>query len=342
MDDRLQQLADIVHGTLKGSPDTVINGLANIATAKKGDITFLVSDKFQIHLAQTKASAVILKAEYADECPVDAIIVDDPYLSYAKIATFLVREENPAMGVHSSAVISQTATVHSSAWIGPNVVIEEEVVIGAGVHIEANCFVGKRVQIDANSRIKANVSLYPDTIVGKNCLFHCGAVIGSDGFGLANDNGTWFKIPQLGKVVIGNDVEIGANSAIDRGAIDNTIIHDGVKIDNLVHIAHNVEIGDHTALAACVGIAGSTKIGKHCTVGGGAGITGHIEIADNVHLGGMAMVTKTLKEVGGYASGLPAEPTGKWRKNVVRFRQFEKIEKRVKSLEKELNALKGS
>ena len=342
MEDRLQQLADIVEGEIVGSAEVIISGVANIATAKSGDITFLSNEKFKSHLSTTNASAVILKEDMLADCSVSAIVVDDPYLSYAKIATFLSREQNIPRGIHPSAVISESAVIDGSAWVGPNVVIDDDSIISPGVFLEANCYVGKQVSIGENTRLKANVSIYNGTQIGQRCLFHCGAVIGSDGFGLANDNGTWFKIPQLGNVIIGNDVEIGANSTIDRGAIDNTILHDGVKLDNLVHVAHNVEIGDHTALAACVGIAGSTKIGKHCTAGGGAAITGHIEIADNVHLGGMAMVTKPIKEAGGYSSGLPAEPTGQWRKNVVRMRQLEKMDKRIKSLEKELNALKGS
>ena len=342
MDENLQQLVEVVGGTLVGSPEVVISGVSNIATAKKGDITFLVSEKYQSFLSTTHASAVILTAEFAEDCPTNAVIVKDPYLSYAKIATFLFRERKLPAGIHVTAVVSEKATISSSAWIGPNVVIEDGAVIGPYVQIEANSYIGKNVSVGEYTRLKANVSVYYGSEIGRHCLIHCGVVIGSDGFGLANDNGCWVKIPQLGNIIIGNDVEIGANSAIDRGAIDNTIIHNGVKIDNLVHIAHNVEIGDHTAIAACVGIAGSTKIGKHCTMGGGAGITGHIEIADNVHLGGMAMVTKPIKAAGAYSSGLPAEPATQWRKNVVRFRQFEKMEKRVKKLEKELNALKGS
>ncbi len=341
MDESLKEIADVLGGVISGDAETRITGVANIATAAQGDITFLVNEKFASHLAGTRASAVILKAESAEACPVNAIVVDDPYLAYAKAAAFLSRQKTLPSGIHSSAIVSESANIDVSAWLGPNVVIEDNVTIAAGVQLEANVFVGESSSIGKNTRVKANVSIYYGTTIGERCLFHCGAVIGSDGFGLANDKGTWFKIPQLGNVIIGSDVEIGANSAIDRGAIDDTVLHDGVKLDNLVHVAHNVEIGDHSALAACAGIAGSTKIGKHCTVGGNAGITGHIEIADNVHLGGMAMVTKSLKESGAYSSGLPAEPAGQWRKNVVRFRQFAKIEKRLKTVEKELNALKG-
>ncbi|MDH5257508.1 MAG: UDP-3-O-(3-hydroxymyristoyl)glucosamine N-acyltransferase, partial [Gammaproteobacteria bacterium] len=232
MEDSLQQLADIAEGVLVGAPDTKISGVANIATAGVGDITFLVSDKFIPYLANTQASAVILKAEYSDQCPVNAIIVDDPYLSYAKIATFLSRVKNLPFGIHPSAVVSESATIDASAWVGPNVVIEDDVQIGPGVQLEGNCYVGKQSTIGQGSCLKANVSIYCGTQIGKNCLFHCGAVIGSDGFGLANDKGTWFKIPQLGNVIIGDNVEIGANTTIDRGAIDNTILHDGVKIDN--------------------------------------------------------------------------------------------------------------
>jgi len=342
MDESLKDIVEVIGGTLIGSHDIRISGVANIATAGQGDITFLVNEKFQSYLADTKASAVILKAEFADACPVNAIVVEDPYLAYAKAATFLSTPKCLPSGVHPSAVVSDNAYVDSSAWIGPHVVIEDKVSIAAGVQIEANVFVGQSAKIGKNTRIKSNVSIYHGSIIGERCLLHCGVVIGSDGFGLANDQGRWYKIPQLGNVHIGNDVEIGANSAIDRGAIDNTTVQDGVKIDNLVHIAHNVDVGEHTALAACVGIAGSTKIGKHCTVGGNSGITGHIEIADNVHLGGMAMATKSIREAGAYSSGIPAEPAAQWRKNVVRFRQFEKMDKRLKSLEKELEALKGS
>jgi len=342
MEVRLASLAEVVNGRVVGETTCVISGVGNLGTAKKGEITFLANKKFAHLLPKTKASAVILKECDVDACHVNAIVVENPYLAYAQIATALTQADNLPAGIHPTATISKSATIDATAYIGPNVVVEDNVIIAANVCIAANCFIGRNSTISESVFINANVSIYSDTEIGENSIIHCGAVIGSDGFGYAPNKGEWLKIPQLGAVIIGKDVEIGANTTIDRGAIDNTIIGEGVKIDNLVHIAHNVEIGECTAIAACVGIAGSTKIGAHCTLGGGAGTTGHIEIVDNVHLGGMAMVTKSLKTAGAYASGIPAEPSAQWRKNVVRFRQFEKLEKRIKSLEVELKALKGS
>ncbi len=342
MDVHLEALAEVVNGRVIGDATCSISGVGNLGAAKKGEITFLANKKFAHLLPATQASAVILKESDIDTCHVNAIVVDDPYLAYAQIATVLTQVDNLPVGIHPTATISKSASINASAYVGPNVVIEDDVEIAANAHIAANCFIGRSSKIGESVFINANVSIYSEIEIGENSIIHCGAVIGADGFGFAPSKGEWVKIPQLGAVIIGKSVEIGANTTIDRGAIDNTIIGDGVKIDNLVHIAHNVEIGEHTAMAAFVGIAGSTKIGAHCTFGGGAGTTGHIEIADNVHLGGMAMVTKSLKTAGAYASGIPAEPSAQWRKNVVRFRQFEKLEKRIKSLEGELKVLKGS
>ena len=337
----LESLAEVVNGRVVGDATCVISSVGDLGAAKKGDITFLANKKFSHLLPNTKASAVILKECDVDACRVHAIVVNDPYLAYAQIATVLTQADNLPGGIHPTATISKSATIDTTAYIGPNVVVEDNVSIAANVVIVANCFIGRSSVIGESVFINANVSIYADTEIAENCIIHSGAVIGADGFGYAPNKGEWVKIPQLGAVIIGKNVEIGANTTIDRGAISNTIIGDGVKIDNLVHIAHNVEIGEHTAMAAFVGIAGSTKIGAHCTLGGAAGINGHIEIVDNVHLGGMAMVTKSLMSAGAYASGIPAEPSEKWRKNVVRFRQFGKLEERIKSLEVELKALKG-
>lgn len=338
----VKTLAALVDGHVIGDDTRIVRGVANLSQAGEGDVSFLNSDKFAAFLPTTAASSVLVKESDVQPCAASLIVVKDPYLAYAKVATYLSAELYRQEGIHSSAMVDESAVVHKTAYIGPNVIVEAGAEIAEGVTLTANCYVGKNATIGKNSTIKANVSIYADTEIGERALVHCGSVLGSDGFGLANDAGEWVKIPQLGRLIIGNDVEIGANCAIDRGAIDNTIIHDGVKIDNLVHIAHNVEICDHTAIAGCVGIAGSTKIGKHCTVAGAAAITGHIEIGDNVHIGGMGMVTKSLTEAGHYSSGLPAEPTAKWRRNVVRFRQMDKLEKRLKLLENELKLLKGS
>jgi len=342
MEVRLESLAELVNGKVVGDISCIISGVGNLEGANQGEISFLSNSKFAHLLAETSASAIILKEQDLDACRVNAIVVDDPYLAYAKIATRLTQTENLPVGIHPAATVSESASIDASVYIGPNVVVEDNVTIAAHVHIESGSYIGANTVIDEAVFIYPNVSVYADTVIGAKSIIHCGAVIGSDGFGYAPENEGWTKIPQLGAVIIGRNVEIGANTAIDRGAIANTILHDGVKIDNLVHIAHNVEIGENTALAACVGIAGSTKIGEKCTVGGGAKITGHIEIANGVHLGGMAMVTKSIKSPGAYASGIPAEPSAQWRKNVVRFRQFEKMEKRIKALEAELSVLKGS
>ncbi|MDX1811287.1 MAG: UDP-3-O-(3-hydroxymyristoyl)glucosamine N-acyltransferase [Gammaproteobacteria bacterium] len=336
----VQVLAELVNGKVVGDGSLLVSGVANLASAKSGDLSFLNNDSFKKFLTSTKATAVLVKEADLVSTESSLIVVDDPYLAYAKAATYLSAIIDPPKGIHPSAVVHESARIDESVYIGPNVNIERDVVIGKGTHISSNTSIGAEAKLGADCFIFSNVTIYPQTQLGDRVMLHAGCVLGSDGFGLANDKGAWVKIPQLGRLIVGNDVEIGANSAIDRGALDNTIIHDGVKIDNLVHIAHNIEIGEHTAIAGCVGIAGSTKIGKHCTIAGMAGINGHIEITDNVHIGAMAMVTKSLTEPGQYASGIPAEETGKWRRNVVRFRQMDKLEKRIKQLESELKALK--
>lgn len=332
----LQQLADHVGAQIHGDADCLIHGVADLAEAGEGELAFVASDKFKKFLSATGASVVVLPEELLADCPTNALVVSAPLVAYAKLATLITAEPQPAGGIHPSAVVSDSATLAATAYVGPNAVIEDDVVLGENVQIGANCFVGRGSVIGEASRLYANVSLYHQTQVGERCIIHCGAVVGSDGFGNANENGRWIKIPQLGRVVLGNDVEIGANTAIDRGAMKDTIICDGVKIDNLVHIAHNVQIGDNCAIAACVGIAGSAKLGKGITIGGVSGVAGHIEITDNTHFTGMAMVTRSIKEPGLYSSGLPAESNRDWRKNVVRFRNLDKLEKRVKELEAKL------
>ena len=338
----VKTLASLVGGEVIGNPDRRINNVANLTTANEGDISFLYNERYADSLSDTNASAVLVRDKTLQTRQATLIVVTDPYLAYARVATYLSEETDRPQGIHASAIIHETASIHPSAYVGPNVCIEARAVIADGVHIAANVVIGKQVMIGKASVINANVVIYERTVIGENVLLHSGCILGADGFGFANEQGRWVKIPQLGRLIIGNDVEIGANTTIDRGAIDNTIIHDGVKIDNLVHIGHNVEVGDHTAMAAFVGIAGSTSIGKYCTLGGAAGINGHIKIVDNVHIGGMGMVTKSLTEPGSYASGIPAEETGRWRKNVARFRQIDKLEKRIKALENELKLIKGS
>ncbi len=328
----LGQLAQRVGGQVRGDADAPIFRVAPLQTAQSGDIGFLAQPRYRKQLAATRATAVILSANDLEICPVAALVVDNPSVAYARIAALL----NPVprqQGTHPSAVVSPASRIHSSAWIGPLCVIEEGVEIGARASIGPGCMIGHNSSIDEDSMLLAQVTLSPDSQIGRRVLIHPGVVIGSDGFGLANDNGVWVKIPQLGRVRIGDDVEIGANTTIDRGALDDTVIEEGVKLDHQIQVAHNVRIGAHTAIAACVGIAGSTTIGKRCTIAGGVGINGHIEIADDVHITGMTMVTKSILQPGVYSSGIPVEPNAVWKKNVVRFRQLEDIVRRVRALE---------
>ncbi len=337
----LQQLADQVGARVVGDPACLISSVATLGSAQKGAIAFLSNSKYRKFLAGTCASAVILSDADASYCTTNALVVADPYLAYAKVAATLSAVPITRGMIHATAVVASSAIVANSAAIGPNCVIEEGAEIGEFVFLGPGCVVGRNTRIGAGSRLVANVTVCHQVNMGQRVLVHPGAVIGSDGFGLANDRGRWVKVPQLGGVHIGDDVEIGANTTIDRGAIEDTVIEEGVKLDNLIQIAHNVRIGAHTAIAAHVGIAGSSKIGAYCIIGGATGIAGHIEIADKTQFTGMSMVTKSVTESGVYSSGIPAENNLQWRKNVARFRQLEQLIKRVKALEAQLEQEKG-
>ena len=332
----LGELADHVGGSVRGDAACLISGVATLHNAKDGDITFLSNPRYLRYLPATAASAVIIAEEHAAACRVNALVAGDPYLAYAKIAALLLPEPAPAPGVHPSAVIEKGAEVHASACIGPHAVIGRAARIEAKVVIGPGCVVARDSRIGEGSRLMANVSIGERTRIGKRALIHPGAVIGSDGFGFANQAGQWLKVPQLGAVNIGDDVEIGANTTIDRGTLDDTVIEDGVKLDNQIQVAHNVRIGAHTAIAACTGIAGSARIGARCTIGGGVGIVGHTEIADDVHITGMSFVAHSIRESGLYSSGTPLEPNLAWRKNYARFHQLDDMARRLRRLEKAL------
>ncbi len=334
----LGALAEHVEATLHGDPELDIEGVAPLHLAGERQLSFLSSSAFRKHLTQTQAAAVILRAEDLDACPTAALVVGDPYLAYAKIAALLI--ETPAMpqGIHPSAVVADDASIADSAWIGPNSVVESGARIDEGVFIGPGCVVGAGAEIGSDSQLVANVTVCHGVVLGKRVLIHPGAVIGADGFGLANDRGRWIKVPQLGSVRIGDDAEVGANTTIDRGALEDTVIEEGAKLDNLIQIAHNVRVGAHTAIAACVGIAGSASIGRHCTLAGGVGVVGHLEIADNVHVTGMSMVTRSITEPGVYSAGVPLEPNRQWHKNFVRFKQLDDMARRLKALEKQINS----
>jgi UDP-3-O-[3-hydroxymyristoyl] glucosamine N-acyltransferase len=329
-----QKIGAQLHLSGTDTQDTIISGLSTLVKAGKGQISFLSNNRYRNQLQDTKAQAVILHPDELSHCSCSALVMTNPYVGFAKAAQLLDTTPQPAQEISSHAVIGENVDLGINVKIGANAVIEAGAKLGDNVVIGPGCFVGKGAQLGANSKLWANVTIYHNVIMGTDCLVQANTVIGSDGFGYANDNGQWIKIPQLGSVVIGNRVEIGASTTIDRGALDNTILADGVIIDNQCQIAHNVEIGENTAMAACSVIAGSTIIGKNCSMAGLVGINGHISICDNVIFTGMSMVTKSISEPGVYSSGMPASGNREWRKNMVALRNITGLNQRVKALEK--------
>ncbi len=331
---QLGEIAAALGAELQGDPQTVITGIATLQAAVPGQISFLANPSYARYLADTRASAVILSPGLTDQSPTNVLLLDNPYLGYARLSHWFDPAPSPSAGCHPSAVIDPSANIAESASIGPLAVIEAGVHVGDNVMIGPGCVVGARCQLGAGTRLQARVTLAHDVVMGERCHILSGSVIGSDGFGFANESGVWHRIAQVGRVVLGNDVEVGANTTIDRGALDDTVIGNGVKLDNLIQIAHNVSIGDHTAMAAFVGIAGSTKVGRHCVFGGASGVAGHVTIGDQVHLTGMTMVTTDIRESGIYSSGTGVDTNRQWRKNAVRFRQLDAMARRLKELEK--------
>ena len=314
--------------------DTAIHSLGTLASAGIGQISFLSNSKYRTQLADTTAQAVILHPDDLSHCPCSALVIETPYVGFAHAAQLLDTTPASAEGIAPSAVIAADVKMGQNVSVGANAVIESGVSLGDHVQIGAGCFIGKNVTIGDYTKLWANVTVYHETVMGRNCLVQSATVIGSDGFGYANDRGKWIKIPQLGKVIIGDNVEIGASTTIDRGALEDTVIEAGVILDNQIQIAHNVKLGQGTAMAACSVIAGSTTVGKYCSFGGLSGVNGHIEIGDNLHFTGMAMVTKNMDEPGVYSSGIPVLPNREWRKNMVSLRQLSELSQRVKALEK--------
>jgi len=332
----LKQLADHVDAQLQGDEQVIINGLSSLQDAQANQISFLANPQYRKQLADTQAGAVLLTEKDAQAYAGNCLVVADTYLAFARISHLFDPKPKAQPGIHPSAHIDETAEVDATASIGPGVVIEAEAKIAANVIIGAHSFIGARSRIGANSWLAPRVTLYHDVKTGERTVIQSGAVIGGEGFGFAKHQGAWHKIAQIGGVTLGDDVEIGANTCIDRGALKDTLIGNGVKIDNQIQIAHNVEVGDHTAMAACVGISGSTKIGKHCMLAGGVGLVGHIELCDNVFVTGMTMVTHSITEPGAYSSGTAMQPAAEWKKSAVRFRQLDEISKRVRKMEKAL------
>jgi len=332
----LGELADRLGVELHGDRAASVTRVDTLEHADKHSLCFFADSKYREQLAATGAGAVILAEKDLGLCPVSALVAPVPYLTYALAARLLYPEPSVRGGRDASAVVDESARVDASAWIGPCAVVEAGAEIEPGVFVGPGCIVGAGCRIGEESRLVARVTLCEGTVVGKRVLLHPGAVVGREGFGFAKDGERWVRIPQLGRVVLGDDVEIGANTTVDRGALGDTVIEAGAKLDNLIQIGHNCRIGENTAMAACSGISGSTQIGRNCTIAGAVGMAGHLTIGDGVHFTGMAMVTRSFTEPGLYSSGIPAMPSADWRRNVARFRHLDELTRRVRRLEEQL------
>jgi UDP-3-O-[3-hydroxymyristoyl] glucosamine N-acyltransferase len=330
----LGELAERFGCVLKGDADVKVASVASLPNAESGSLSFLSSPSFKQQLAATRAAAVILRAADAGDCPTASLIHDNPYACYARIAAELYPPPAIEPGIHERAFVAETANVAATAQISVHATIGERTTIGEHTYIGPGCVVGPDCVVGGDGRMLANAVLVRNVTLGERFIVHPGAVVGSDGFGNAMTPEGWVKVPQLGRVLIGNDVEIGPNSAIDLGALGDTVIEDGVRIDNLVHIAHNVKLGEHTAVAAQTGFAGSTVVGKRCMFAGKTGINGHITICDDVILNGSSVITKSITEPGVYSSSFAAEPVRDWNRKVARFRRLDNLIERVSKLEK--------
>lgn len=332
---RIDELAQRFGLALRGDGAGVISGVAPLARAEHGQLAFLANPRYAAELAQARAGVVILRDEHADACRVPALVAKDPYLAYARIAALFDDAPAAAAGIHPSAAIASGARVDPSASIGPGCVVDASAVIEAGAVLGPHCVIGPACVVGAQSRLGAHVTLVTRVTLGKRVLIHPGAVLGADGFGLARDTEGWVKVPQLGGVRVGDDCEIGANTTIDRGALEDTVLEDDVRLDNQIQIAHNVRIGAHTAMAGCVGVAGSTKIGRNCLIAGAVGINGHIEICDNVVVHAAGVVLSSITEPGEYASGTLLQDHRAWRRNATRFKHLDELARKLATLAKE-------
>jgi UDP-3-O-[3-hydroxymyristoyl] glucosamine N-acyltransferase len=330
----LAELARRFDLELRGDEAHELDGVGTLSAASSTQLTFLANAAYRSQLPDTRAGAVILGADDAGLCPVNCLVAADPYLAFARAAHLFDRRPRQGTGIHASAVVDDTATIDDGASIGAAAVIGAGSRIGARSVIGPACVVAPNVRVGKDCRIAANVTLMDGVQLGDRVIVHPGAVIGADGFGLAFAGQNWEKVPQLGTVIIGNDCEIGANTAIDRGAIDDTVLEDDVRIDNLVQVAHNVRIGAHTAIAACSGIAGSTRIGQYVLVGGQCGIAGHLEIADRVTISAKSAVMKSITEPGAtWSSTVPARPIRTWQRSIAQLNRLDRLAEKVRGLE---------
>lgn len=341
MSTTLAELVARLGGELVGDGQTRVNQVAPLDRATPDQIGFVAQSKYLAQLATTRAGALILPPEARDASPLPRILTPHPYLYFARVSAWLNPAPRPPAGVAPGAWVAADADVADDASIGPGAVIGSGAKVGARSVIGANCVLGEGARVGEDCLLHANVTVYHRCEIGHRAILHSGCVIGADGFGFAPNEGTWEKIPQIGRVMIGDDVEIGAGTTIDRGALEDTVIEDGVKLDNLIQIAHNVVIGAHTAIAACTGIAGSAKIGRHCTIGGAAMIGGHLVIADGTHISASTAITKSLPRPDHYTSMLPFSTHDAWQKNAVHMRNLDKLVKRVKALEQKIGELEN-
>ncbi len=338
---RLVDIAARFGGRVEGDGETRVSQIATLESAGPGQIAFLSNAKYRSQLEASHASAVILAEADAGATHLPRIVAANPYSYFAKLSFFLNPLREYAAGVHPSAIIAAGASVSPLAHIGPHAVIAEGARIGAGTVVMAGCSIGEGALVGEYCRLYPGVTVYHDCAVGNRVIAHAGVVVGADGFGIAMDEGRWLKIPQIGRVMIGDDVEIGANTTIDRGALDDTLIEEGVKLDNQIQVAHNVRIGAHTAIAGCVGIAGSARIGRYCRIGGGAIILGHLQLADHVEVSAGTVITKSIREPGAYTATFPFSENHDWRRNAAHLRHLDEMAQRIRKLEHEIENLKG-
>lgn len=336
----LGEIVNRLGGEVIGDPAARVRQVATLETAAPDTIAFFANERYLAQLKSTRAGAVIVGLPLRGTLEIPHIVAGNPYAYFARVSALFNPPDAHAAGCHPAAVIDQGARIGSGVHVGPNAVIEANADIGDGCSIGAGSYVGSGVVIGAEGMIYPNVSIYRDCMIGRRVIIHSGAVIGADGFGIAMEGDRWLKVPQIGRVRIGDDVEIGANTTIDRGAIDDTVIEEGVKLDNQIQVGHNVRIGAHTAIAACVGIAGSSRIGSYCRIGGASGIAGHLSIADRVEISAHTLITKSITEAGTYTGAYPFESNRDWRRNAASLRSLGELALRVRVLERELQLRK--
>ena len=338
----LREIARRFGGEVLGDAGTRVRQVATLESTSEGTIAFLANERYLGQLKSACVGAVIVSAAARDATVLPRIVCENPYAYFARVSALLNPLAPARAGIHRTAVIDRTAALKRGVAVGAHAVIGPGAIVGAGSVIGAGCFVGEGARIGCGARLYPNVVVYHRCAIGDRATVHSGVVIGADGFGLAMEEGRWLKVPQIGRVVIGNDVEIGANTTIDRGTIDDTVIEDGVKLDNQIQIGHNVHIGAHTAIAACAGIAGSARVGRNCMIGGMAGITGHVTIADSVVVSACTLITRSISKPGTYTGAYAFEENGAWRRNAAQLRHLSELAARVRRLEKKLSEMKRS